>query len=91
MGASVHQSRWKFSIAVLAPVVAAVLLTIALAGGFFLWAAQRTDDASLARQQSLALHLVRLTQSDFEASQGSVVLEYDVVEALLGAVDETDF
>ena len=79
-----HQSRWKFSIAVLAPVVAAVLLTIALAGGFFFWSAQRTDDAALARQQSLAAHLVRLTQSDFEASQRSVVLQYDIVDALLG-------
>lgn len=81
-------SRWKFSVAVLLPVVVAVLLTIALAAGFFLWSAQRIDEAALARQQALASHLVRLTQSDFEAGQGTVVLRYEATEAFLG--DEPD-
>jgi len=84
-----HLSRsWKFSVAVLLPVVAAVLLTVALAAGFFLWSAQRIDDAALARQQTLASHLVRVTQSDFEGSQSSVVLRYDATEAFLD--DELD-
>jgi diguanylate cyclase (GGDEF)-like protein len=82
------ESRWKFSIAVLLPVVAAVLVTIALAAGFILWSAQRTDDAALARQQTLVAHFVQGVRSDFEGAQGNVVLRYETAEAFLG--DEPD-
>ncbi|MEO6015304.1 MAG: diguanylate cyclase [Devosia sp.] len=83
------QSRWKFSIAVLLPVVGAVLATLALAAGFVLWSAQRTDDRALERQQTLVAHLVDGAKSDFEGSQGSVVLRYEATQAFLG--DEPDF
>lgn len=81
-------SRWKFSVSVLLPVVAAVLVTIALAAGFVLWSAQRTDDAALARQQTLVAHFVQGVRSDFEGTQGNVVLRYETAEAFLG--DEPD-
>jgi diguanylate cyclase (GGDEF)-like protein len=82
------ESRWKFSVAVLLPVVAAVLITVALAAGFILWSAQRTDDAALARQQTLVAHFVQGVRSDFESAQGNVVLRYETTEAFLG--DEPD-
>lgn len=82
------ESRWKFSIAVLLPVVAAVLVTVALAAGFVLWSAQRTDDGALARQQTLVAHFVQGVRSDFEGSQGGIVLRYEAAEAFLG--DEID-
>jgi diguanylate cyclase (GGDEF)-like protein len=81
------ENRWKFSIAVLLPVVAAALATIALAGGFILWSAQRIDETSLARQQALVAHFVQSAKSDFEGTQGSVVLRYETAEAFL---DEPD-
>lgn len=83
-----NTSRWKFSIAVLLPVIAAVLVTIGLAGGFFLWSAHRTDEAALLRQQTLASRLVAVTQADFEGTQGSVILRYEAAEAFLD--DEPD-
>ena len=81
-------NRWKFSIAVLLPVVAAVLVTVALAAGFVLWSAQRTDDAALARQQTLVAHFVQGVRSDFEGTQSAIVLRYETAEAFLG--DELD-
>ncbi|MFT3980645.1 MAG: diguanylate cyclase [Ferruginibacter sp.] len=82
------ESRWKFSIAVLLPVVAAVLVTIALAAGFILWSAQRTDQASLARQQAVVAHFVQGARADFEATQRTIVLRYETAEAFL--YDEPD-
>jgi diguanylate cyclase (GGDEF)-like protein len=82
-------SRWKFSIAVLLPVVAAVLVTVALAAGFIFWSAQRTDQTSLVRQQAVAAHFVEGPKADFEGTQASVVLRYETTEALL--YDEPDF
>jgi diguanylate cyclase (GGDEF)-like protein len=81
-------SRWKFSIAVLLPVVAAVLVTVALAAGFIFWSAQRTDETSLVRQQAVVAHFVQGAKSDFEGTQGSVVLRYEAAEAFLS--DEPD-
>ena len=83
------ESRWKFSIAVLLPVAAAVLVTVVLAAGFILWSAKRTDDAALTRQQALVAHFVQGAKSDFEGTQGSVVLRYETAEAFL--YDEPDF
>jgi diguanylate cyclase (GGDEF)-like protein len=83
------ESRWKFSVAILLPVVGAVAVTLALAAGFILWSAQRTDTRSLERQQTLAAHLVQGAKSDFEGTQGTVVLRYEATEAFLG--DEPDF
>ncbi len=82
------ESRWKFSIAVLLPVVAAVLVTVALAAGFIFWSAHRTDDTSLARQQAVVAHFVQGAKADFEATQGSVVLRYEAAEAFID--DEPD-
>lgn len=82
------ENRWKFSVAVLLPVVGAILVTVALAAGFILWSAQRTDDASLARQQTLVAHFVQGVRSDFEGAQGAIVLRYETAEAFLG--DEPD-
>ena len=82
------ESRWKFSVAILLPVAAAVLTTVALAAGFILWSAQRTDEASLARQQAVAAHFVQGAKADFEGTQGTVVLRYEAAQAFLG--DEPD-
>lgn len=78
------ERRWKFSIAVLLPVVAAVLVTVALAAGFVLWSAQRTDETSLVHQQAMVAHFVEGARSDFEGTQGSVVLRYETAEAFVG-------
>ena len=75
--------RWKFSISVLLPVVAAVLVTVALAAGFVVWSAKRTDDTSLVRQQAIAAHFVQGAKSDFEGTQGQVVLRYETTDAFL--------
>ncbi|RYE09080.1 MAG: diguanylate cyclase [Hyphomicrobiales bacterium] len=93
MGASVQdsESRWKFSIAVLLPVVGAVIVTLLLAGGFILWSAQRTDDRALERQQTLVAHIVQGAKADFEGSQGSMVLRYEVTEAFLGDTPDLDW
>ncbi len=85
------ENRWKFSIAVLLPVVAAVAVTVALAAGFVFWSAQRTDDASLSRQQTLVAHFVRGIRSDFEGTQGNVVLRYETAEAFLGDAPDMDW
>ena len=46
LGASmqVTSSRWKFSIAVLLPVIAAVIITLGSPLASSLWSAGRTDD-----------------------------------------------
>lgn len=82
------ENRWRFSIAVLLPVVAAVVVTVALAAGFIIWSAQRTDQASLIRQQAVVAHFVQGAKADFEGTQGSVVLRYEAADAFLG--DEPD-
>lgn len=82
--------RWKFSIAVLLPVIAAVLLTIGLATGFFIWSAQQTDSHSLDRQQALAAKMVETTRSDFATSQQDQVLRYDVVDAFTSGKPDLD-
>jgi diguanylate cyclase (GGDEF)-like protein len=84
-------SRWKFSISVLLPVVAAMLVTVALAAGFVVWSAQRTDETSLARQQAVVAHFVRGAKSDFEGTQGSVVLRYETTEAFLHGEPDLDW
>ena len=48
----VGESGWKFSLAVLLPVIVAVALTVALAAGFIVWSAGRSDDRSLRAQCS---------------------------------------
>ena len=73
--------RWKFSIAVLLPVIAAVLLTVGLAAGFFMWSAKQNDSHSLDRQQALAAKMVETTKEDFATTQTDVALRYDVVYA----------
>jgi diguanylate cyclase (GGDEF)-like protein len=82
------EGRWKFSVSVLLPVVAAVIVTVTLAAGFIFWSAQRTDDASLARQQAVVAHFAQGAKSDFEGTQGQVVLRYETTEAFL--YDEPD-
>src|SRR3569623_2712039 len=73
--------RWKFSIAVLLPVIAAVLLTVGRAAGFFMWSSKQSDSHSLERQQALAAKMVETTKEDFATTQTDVALRYDVVSA----------
>ena len=75
--------RWKFSIAVLLPVIAAVLLTVGLAAGFFMWSAKQTDTRSLERQQVLAAKMIETTKADFATTQTDIALRYDVVDAFM--------
>jgi diguanylate cyclase (GGDEF)-like protein len=75
--------RWKFSIAVLLPVIAAVLLTVGLAAGFFMWSAGQSDTHSLGRQQALAAKMIETTKADFATTQTDVALRYDVVDAFM--------
>lgn len=87
-GSSVRDRRFRFSLAVLLPVTAAVVVAIGLAAGFILWSAERTDAQALAREQSMVAHFVANAQLDFAATQSAVVLRYEATEALLG--DEPD-
>jgi diguanylate cyclase (GGDEF)-like protein len=84
----VRVTRFRFSVAVLLPVVCAVAVTVALAAGFIFWSAERTDAQALGREQRLVAHLVAGAQSDFEGEQGTVILRYEAAEAFLG--DEPD-
>jgi len=76
--------RWKFSIAVLLPVIAAVLLTVGLAAGFFMWSAKQSDNHSLERQRALAAKMIETTREDFATTQTDVALRYDVVAGVMG-------
>ena len=82
--------RWKFSIAVLLPVIAAVLLTVGLAAGFFMWAARQSDSHSLERQQALAVKMIETTKSDFATTQTDVALRYDVVAGVMDRKPDLD-
>ena len=73
--------RWKFSIAVLLPVIAAVLLTVGLAAGFFVWSAGQNDSRALERQQALAAKMIETTKADFATTHTDAALRYDVVDA----------
>ena len=84
----VRDRRFRFSVAVLLPVICAVFAAVGLAAGFILWSAERTDAQALAREQTLVAHLVDGAQADFEGQQGVVVLRYETTEAFLG--DEPD-
>lgn len=84
------ESRWKFSLAVLLPVAAAVIVTLGLAAGFILWSAQQTDDRSLARQRVLAAKMIETAKDDFQTSQRDQVLRYDAVDVFLGGKPDKD-
>jgi diguanylate cyclase (GGDEF)-like protein len=86
-----HGTRFRFSVAVLLPVVGAVLVAVGLAAGFILWSAQRTDERALEREQAMAAHFVDNAQSDFEGAQGTVVLRYEAVDAFLGDGPDMDW
>lgn len=92
LGASMRpiESRWKFSLAVLLPVAAAVIVTLGLAAGFILWSANETDDRSLARQRVLAARMIETAKGDFQTSQRDQVLRYDAVDVFLGGKPKTD-
>ena len=76
----VGDSGWKFSLAVLLPVIAAVAVTVALAAGFIVWSAGRTDDRSLVRQQAMAAKMIDTAKQDFATTQTDEVLRWDDVE-----------
>src|SRR3954470_16876440 len=86
LGASMQQpsdARWKFSLAILLPVIIAVLITVALAAGFVLWSAGRTDERALERQRALAARMVETAKSDFMVTQTDQALRYEVVDLFL--------
>jgi diguanylate cyclase (GGDEF)-like protein len=84
------ESRWKFSLAVLLPVAAAILVTLGLAAAFVIWSADRTDERALARQQSLATRIVATARSTIEGEQGTAVLRPEATEAFLGDKPDMD-
>ena len=86
----VSDSRWKFSLSVMLPVIAAVAVTLALAAGFVLWSAQRTDDRALERQRSLAVKMIETAKADFETTQRDQVLRYDAVDVFLDGKPDAD-
>lgn len=79
----VGESGWKFSLAVLLPVIVAVALTVALAAGFIVWSAGRSDDRSLTRQQAMAAKMTATAKQDFATTQTDEVLRWDDVEVFL--------
>ena len=79
----VGDSGWKFSLAVLLPVIVAVAVTVALAAGFIVWSAGRTDDRSLVRQQAMAAKMIDTAKQDFATTQTDEVLRWDDVEIFL--------
>ncbi len=85
------ERRWGFSVAVLLPVIAALLITVVLAAGFIVWSAQRIDRTSLDRQQAVVAHFVQGAKSDFEGTQGAVVLRYETVDAFLDGEPDLDW
>ena len=85
------EHRWGFSVAVLLPVIAALLITVVLAAGFIVWSAQRIDRTSLDRQQAVVAHFVQGAKSDFEGTQGAVVLRYETVDAFLDGEPDLDW
>lgn len=83
--------RWKFSVAVLLPVVSAVIVTVAIAVAFIWWSAQRTDARALDRQQAFAAHMVQSVKADLEGEQATVVLRYEAAEAFLGSTPDMNW
>ena len=77
-------SRWKFSLSVMLPVVAAVIVTVGLAAGFLLWASSRADLRALERQQAVASRLVEMVKSLVARSQSDQVLRYEVADVFVG-------
>lgn len=86
----VTSSRWKFTISVLLPVIAAVIITLGLAAGFVVWSAGRTDTRALERQQALAAKMIETAKSDFETTQTDQVLRYDIVDIFLAKKPDHD-
>ena len=82
-------SRWKFSLSVMLPVIAATLLTVALAAGFLLWASSRADLRALERQQAVASRLVEMVKSLVARSQSDQVLRYEVADVFVGGKPDT--
>jgi diguanylate cyclase (GGDEF)-like protein len=60
-----------------------VLITVALAAGFVLWSAGRTDERALERQRALAARMVETAKSDFMVTQTDQALRYEVVDLFL--------
>jgi len=85
-----NSSRWKFSISVLLPVIAAVILTLGLAAGFVVWSAGRVDTRALERQQALAAKMIETAKSDFATSQTDQALRYDIVDVFLAKKPDHD-
>ncbi len=86
-----RQSRWKFSVAVLLPVITAVLVTIGLAAGFVVWSAGQTDQRALDRQLAFAANVVKTARSDFEGEQATEVLRPEATDAVLGPSPDLDW
>ena len=86
----ISESRWRFSLAVMLPVTAAIVVAIGVAATFVLWSANKTDERALERETALVAQIIATTKSDFEGSQGGLALWYQAVDAITaeGGLDD---
>ena len=71
--------RWWFSVAILGPAVAALVVTAAATLAFVLWTAQGVDQRSFARQNALARKVIEIQLSRIPHDQQSVTIWDDAV------------
>src|SRR3569833_2739316 len=71
--------RWWFSVAILGPAVAALVVTAAATLAFVLWTAQGVDQRSFARQHALARKVIEIQLSRLPHDQQSVTIWDDAV------------
>ena len=80
--------RWWFSVAVLGPTVAALLVTAGATLGFVLWTAQGVDQRSFDRQTELARKVISLQLARVPHDQESVTVWDDAVTHTKLSFDE---
>jgi diguanylate cyclase (GGDEF)-like protein len=71
--------RWRFSIAILGPVVVCLVLTAVATLAVVLWSARGVDERSLARQNELARHVIASQLSRIPHDQESVTIWDDSI------------
>ena len=81
--------RWWFSVAVLGPTVAALLVTAGATLAFVLWTAQGVDQRSLDRQYELARKVVALQIARVPHDQESVTVWDDAITHTKLSYDES--
>ncbi|MEQ1900873.1 MAG: diguanylate cyclase [Devosia sp.] len=77
--------KWRFSLAIMLPVLGAVVLTLAIGATFVVWSAAGTDERALARETGLVARMIEASREDLEGAQGGFALWYQAVDAIAAA------